>query len=153
MIQILNNNEEGIAQKILDAQLPAYRVEAQIIGYDDIPPLHDTVDTIRSSEEVFVGFFIGRELAGFVSYESEDDAVDICRMVVHPDYFRRGIAKRLLAYVLDEAAVRKKVTVSTGALNEPAKSLYRGFGFALAKELEVAPGVTLAFFELPEDRA
>ncbi|MCR2807126.1 GNAT family N-acetyltransferase [Paenibacillus soyae] len=148
MIRGLNNREEDIAQYILDVQLPAYRVEAELIGYDDIPPLRDTVDTIRNSKETFVGYFIEQELAGFISYESADDAIDLCRMVVHPGYFRRGIAKRLLAYVLADAASSKKVTVSTGARNEPAKSLYRGFGFVLAKELEVAPGLSLAFFEL-----
>lgn len=152
MIAELNHKDWATAQLILDVQLPSYRVEAEIIGFDDIPPLRDTVETIQTCEESFVGYILSQELAGFISYELTDDGVDICRMVVHPNFFRRGIAKQLLSFLLDGVAAHKKVTVSTGDKNEPAKSLYRGFGFSEVDQIEVAPGVQLACFELAADR-
>lgn len=152
MIAELDHKALAAAQQILDVQLPSYRVEANIIGFDDIPPLRDTVEAIQSSEESFIGYILGRELAGFIAYERADDGVDICRMVVHPNFFRRGIAKQLLSYLLNGVAAHKKVTVSTGDKNEPAKSLYRGFGFTEVNQIEVAPGVRLACFELAADR-
>ncbi|MEK3885745.1 GNAT family N-acetyltransferase [Paenibacillus sp. PL2-23] len=127
-------------------------MEAKLIGASDIPPLRDTVEDIQSSEETFMGCSLSKTLVGFVSYEVADGALNICRMVVHPDYFRRGIAKRLLAYAVDEAGAGMKVTVSTGALNEPAKLLYRSFNFVQSCEREVAPGIRLAYFELSPDR-
>ncbi|RIX48620.1 GNAT family N-acetyltransferase [Paenibacillus nanensis] len=154
MIVELNHKDADTAQKMLDVQLPSYLVEAELIGFHDIPPLRDTTATIRESGESFIGFTVDQELAGFVSYELADDGncVDICRMVVHPDYFRRGIARQLLSHLLAGAAAHKKVTVSTGERNEPAKSLYRSFGFTEAKQIEIAPGVKLSLFELPAVR-
>ena len=152
VITVLNHGDISIAKQILDVQLPAYRVEADIIVFYEIPPLRDTAKTIASSEEHFIGYRVGERLAGFISYELPEkdgdvESVDICRMVVHPDFFRRGIAKQLLAHLLDSAAAGKRVTVSTGAKNEPAKSLYRSFGFVEKKEIEIAPDVFLTVFE------
>ncbi|REK71156.1 GNAT family N-acetyltransferase [Paenibacillus paeoniae] len=152
MIEKLNHREPITAKAMLAVQLPAYRIEADIIGFDDIPPLRDTAETIMASEETFVGYWLEEELAGFISYELDEHQLGICRMVVHPQYFRRGIAKGLLSYVLTGAGEQKRITVSTGAKNEPAKALYRSFRFTDAGEIEVAPEVSLALFELPAIR-
>ncbi|RJE87502.1 GNAT family N-acetyltransferase [Paenibacillus sp. 1011MAR3C5] len=152
MIGIEHHQNRGVAEQLLAVQLPAYRIEADIIGFWDIPPLRDTAETIMKSSETFVGYRLDGALAGFISFEDEGDARDICRMVVHPDYFRRGIAKSLLAYVLEDAGKHKKVKVSTGAKNEPAIALYRSFGFVDAGAIEIAPEVKLALFELPAIR-
>ncbi|MFD0589011.1 GNAT family N-acetyltransferase [Paenibacillus sp. GCM10027627] len=146
MITLLNHKDLDIAKRMWEVQIPAYRVEAEMIGFADIPPLRDTPETISASGETFIGFMESGALAGFISYELEEGTVDICRMVVHPNYFRRGIAKRLLAYVLDYAAGDRAVSVSTGARNEPAKALYRGFGFVEKEQIEVAPGVSITVF-------
>lgn len=152
MIVELIHNDAGTAQRILDVQLPSYRIEAELIGFCDIPPLRDTLETIQCSGECFIGYAIHDKLTGFIAYELIEDAVEICRMVVHPDYFRRGIAKQLLAYLLAGAAAHKKVTVSTGDKNEPAKLLYRSLGFTEVNQIEIAPEVRLACFELAADR-
>lgn len=152
MIGIEHHQERRVAEQLLSVQLPAYRIEAELIGFWDIPPLRDTTETMMESGETFVGYRIEGELAGFISYEDEGDALDICRMVVHPNYFRRGIAKSLVEYVLEGAGKHKRVKVSTGAGNKPAIALYRSFGFADAGEIEIAPGVRLALFELPAIR-
>ncbi|RJX38915.1 GNAT family N-acetyltransferase [Paenibacillus pinisoli] len=152
MIGIEQHQDRGVAEQLLAVQLPAYRIEAELIGFWDIPPLRDTAETMMASGETFVGYRIEGALAGFISYEDEGDAIDICRMVVHPDYFRRGIARSLVDYVLEGAGKHKRVKVSTGAGNKPAIALYRSFGFADAGEIEIAPEVRLALFELPSIR-
>ncbi|MFF2886420.1 GNAT family N-acetyltransferase [Paenibacillus sp. NPDC057967] len=152
MIGIEQHQNREVAKQLLAVQLPAYRIEADLIGFWDIPPLRDTAETIMDSSEIFIGYRIDGVLAGFISYEDEGDALDICRMVVHPDYFRRGIAKSLLAYVLEGEGKHKRVKVSTGAKNEPAIALYRSFGFFDAGAMEITPEVKLALFELPAIR-
>jgi ribosomal-protein-alanine N-acetyltransferase len=53
---------------------------------------------------------------------------------VHPDWRRQGIGRRLLLRLLELAlelgASRMTLEVRVG--NEPAKALYRGFGFTVA---------------------
>lgn len=145
----MNHQERRVAEQLLEVQLPAYRIEAELIGFDDIPPLRDTAETLMVCNEIFAGFKLEGTLAGFISYEAVGaEVLNLCRMVVHPDYFRKGIARSLLAYVLEGAGMHKKVTVSTGANNEPAKALYRSFGFIDAGEIEIAPEVKLILFEL-----
>lgn len=146
MIILLNHRNETTANDIIGVQLPAYRVEAALIEFDGIPALQDTTESLMTSNETFVGCLeekTGR-LAGVISYEIGDEEVDICRLVVHPDYFRRGIATRLLQYVLQHAAVGRVTVVSTGSRNEPAIALYKRHGFNKVGSVEVAPGFLIS---------
>ncbi len=53
-------------------------------------------------------------------------------LVVDPEYFRRGIARALIIFIMEKFDTRK-FTVETGKNNSPARSLYEGFGFKLVK--------------------
>ncbi|TQR18970.1 GNAT family N-acetyltransferase [Psychrobacillus vulpis] len=139
MIRLLDHKEESTAEKMLAVQIPAYKIEAEWIGFDGIPQLRDTIHDIIISEEVFIGNYEGTQLAGFVSFTKTDELLDICRLVVHPYYFRKGIATALLKHVLSLKLENQQVLVSTGAKNTPAIQLYENFGFKKSKDIEVEP--------------
>ncbi|RCW76869.1 hypothetical protein [Saliterribacillus persicus] len=46
MIKEICISERKNAEQVLGIQIPAYRVEAELIGSYDIPLLKDTVDTL-----------------------------------------------------------------------------------------------------------
>ena len=137
---------ERTAQEIIRIQLPAYRIEADIIGFDGIPQLQDTPASILACGETFLGFRISEEWAGFLSYEQKDGTLDICRLIVDPARFRQGIARQLVQAAISEAA-GNKVTVSTGLANIPALKLYESLGFKPYGETGIAPGVSLCHLE------
>lgn len=145
MIKPIDIRLHEVAERILRTQIPSYQVEAKLIGFDGIPPLHDTVESLQGCGETFFVYEVEGQSAGAISYEQEGMEVTICRMMVHPDFFRRGIARQLLCHVLEVVASSSFVHVSTGASNEPALALYRSEGFELTEEREVGPGVRLAF--------
>lgn len=147
MITNLHVGDEVIAQKILNVQIPAYEIEADIINFYEIPQLKDTVETIRTCNEIFLGYMIEEELVGAISYTADQNHIDICRLVVHPNHFRKGVAGSLVGYVIENVVKGKKVTVSTGAKNIPAKKLYSKFGFLEVKDIEVAPNVFITLLE------
>ncbi|SMO93067.1 GNAT family N-acetyltransferase [Melghirimyces algeriensis] len=147
MIKTLQVSDRTVAQNILDVQIPSYQVEAEIMGFQDIPPLHDTVEGIMQSNETFLGTFFDEQLAGFVSYKKDGSILDLHRLAVHPTYFRKGVASRLLDYLLKQESRMEKAVLSTGSTNTPAKNLYRRFGFRATGDKEVAPGVYLTCFE------
>lgn len=147
MIITLNVNNEEIARKILNVQIPAYEIEADIIHFYGIPQLKDTVETISKSNEIFLGYMIEEDLAGVISYTENQNHIDICRLVVHPNHFRKGIGKRLVGYLVQNIVKGNKATVSTGAKNIPAKQLYKMFGFVEVKDIEVAPNVFITLLE------
>lgn len=142
-------HDPTMAQRVLVIQQAAYTIEAQLIGTFNIPPLNDTLETLQASGETFYGCWMVDEIAGLVActYDRAAHELDICRMAVHPDYFRRGIASALLTFVQTAYPETLRCIVSTGAKNEPAKALYRRDGFVQTGEVEVEPGVWLAFFE------
>ncbi|SDP11705.1 Acetyltransferase (GNAT) family protein [Paenibacillus sp. yr247] len=149
----LQTNEEILL--LLSLQIASYRVEAELIGFEDIPPLKDGIASIREANETFYGFFVNEEnqnrLAGAISYSREGCIVTICRMMVHPNFFRRGIARSLLQHILIEQEQNGALQfiVSTGTANLPAIQLYQSFDFTVRRVFTVPPGVSLTTFERP----
>lgn len=146
MIILLNQKDNETAEKILEVQLPAYQIEADLIGFDGIPQLIESAEDIAASNETFIGYVTEGEIRGVLSYEAAGGFLEICRLVIHPNYFRLGIASNLVSYLLKHNT-EKKMKVSTGSKNIPAKSLYRSFGFQEIEELEVASGIFITVFE------
>ena len=143
MIRPLDLADAATVRALVVLQRAAYAVEAQLLGRDDIPALHETEAELAASGETFLGEERDGEIVGAISYRHGGDTVDIHRLVVHPDAFRQGIAGRLLD-ALPQAA---RYVVSTGAANGPARVLYERRGFRVVREREVAPGLSIVELE------
>jgi ribosomal protein S18 acetylase RimI-like enzyme len=147
MIKKIDLQNSILMEELLDLQKASYLIEAKLINFYEIPPLLETIDELRECEESFIGYFVGGELTGAISFTIGDDALTICRMVVHPDHFRKGIAQRLLTEVENSNRGLTIFKVSTGKENPPAKNLYLKNGFKLINDLEVVPGLYISNFE------
>ncbi|MGW9530415.1 GNAT family N-acetyltransferase [Paenibacillus terrae] len=149
MISICSLEDDEMVSQIWRLQHIAYRLEAERIGFDEIPPLMDTFDTLRSCGETFHGWIEDGDLLGALAVQSESsDSLTLTRMMVHPDHFRKGIADSLMKHVLNEYHHIPLFIVSTGTLNAPAVALYRKHGFRPVSAVEVAPGVELTTYHL-----
>ena len=133
-----------MASRVVELQRAAYAVEADLIGFDSIPPLHDTAADVLASELTWVGAFRGKALVGGLAYIDHTDHRDIDRLFVEPGHARRGIGRALVQSVLDAPEVR----VSTGTANRPAAELYESLGFVAGPVREIAPGVTVTSWTL-----
>jgi ribosomal protein S18 acetylase RimI-like enzyme len=147
MITKLDLNDRETVENILCLQLASYRVEADLIGFDEIPPLKDTMDTLGACGEIFYGYFVEETLAGIISYKIEDRVLDIHRVAVHPSFFKRGIAKKMLAHIEKGNSGLHKIIVSTGRENNPAVELYLNNGFKKVRDIEVAENFFITCFE------
>lgn len=152
VIRKINLRDRSVTRQLLSLQQASYAVEVRLIGLTDIPPLKDTVKTLRQSGETFYGYFMTEELVGALSYKRTGDVLDICRLMVHPAHFRQGIASELLQRIETAEHSIRKVTVTTSTKNEPAKSLYKRHGFVEIKQEIVASGVPMTFFEKTSGR-
>lgn len=148
-IMKLNLQDESTVDELWSIQHKAYRLEAELIGFREIPPLMETRDMLRRSGEDFYGCFDDSgDLMGAVATEEESlGKLTITRMMVSPDHFRKGVAGSLLKYVFNFYEGMDQFIVSTGKLNIPAVSLYTKFGFVAVGSEEVAPGVELIEFQ------
>ncbi|MFD9942221.1 GNAT family N-acetyltransferase [Nonomuraea sp. NPDC059023] len=135
-------------QRLLDLQHAAYAIEAEIIGDDRIPPLHEDLTALRRAPLSWLGAFDDEgTLTGAVAWEESADLVDINRLVVDPGALRQGIGRTLVKEVLARAGGRK-VIVSTGRDNTPARTLYERLGFTNTGDAEVIPGLWITSYEL-----
>ncbi|THA82519.1 GNAT family N-acetyltransferase [Streptomyces sp. A0592] len=128
----------------------AYAVEAEIIGFDGIPALRESLAEMRAQDLRWVGAVSeSGELAGFLAWEEEPDrgsGIGIDRLCVAPAFFRRGIASLLLRHALAELFPGRPVQVTTGAANIPAVRLYEALGFTRGPDFSPVPGLTMAAF-------
>lgn len=67
MIKKLNLKDIEIAKNVLELQMASYKIEAEIIGFHEIPPLKDTLESLMVCDEVFYGYHINDVLAGIIS--------------------------------------------------------------------------------------
>lgn len=145
VIRPLDLSDRVLAVRLLTIQHAAYAVEAELIGFDGIPPLQEDLAGLMASTEHWLGRYDGSTLVGAVAYELEDDSVEISRLIVDPAYSRRGHGRALLDH-LDAVEPRPVSLVSTGSANTPAVNLYKSRGYTESSRTTIAPGVQLTHF-------
>jgi ribosomal protein S18 acetylase RimI-like enzyme len=141
----LDINDSDTAEAVLDLQQRAYRVEADLIGSEDIPPLWETLEELQACGESFLGAVVDGRLAGAISWRFDAATIDIHRLVVDPDHLRRGLGTALVRSLLESKPGAARAIVQTGAENEPAIALYVREGFQRVGEVSLG-GLRIARF-------
>lgn len=140
MITKLDNLDGHVARQIFTVFQRAYQIEAQLIGTLNFPPLSRTVDHIKASTTQFYGFSEGKCLAAVIEIAIDNEHLAIDSLTVDPDYFRKGIANKLIHHVLDNIDF-SVATVETAVVNTPAIALYKKHGFVGFKRWTPAHGI------------
>ena len=146
MIIKINNKENKIAEEIRAIFQVSYTVEAKILKAIDFPPLKRTVSQFLKSDSEFYAYYLTKNIAGVIEIENDEDLTHIQSLVVYPKYFRSGIGRKLVQFILD--TYKSKVfTVETGIDNHPAIKLYKSFGFQEQEQWDTNHGVRKVKFE------
>jgi ribosomal protein S18 acetylase RimI-like enzyme len=145
-IAVLDHHERDQAGRIRDLQRASYAVEAELIGFNQMPPLVETTSDIARLDLTVLGAVELGALRGLLGYRRDADVVDIDRLAVDPEHFRSGIGRALLEELHRRELDADRFEVSTGAANEPAIALYRAVGYQLKRE-EVSRGVRVVHLE------
>ncbi|MGW9125931.1 GNAT family N-acetyltransferase [Paenibacillus chitinolyticus] len=146
IIRIIDFNDTELVRSLYELQRESYLIEAKLINFYEIPPLKETFEEFQTCGEQFRGYFLDNQLAGAVSCTVEEETVTICRMVVHPDHFKKGIAQQLLNTLESDMGHVSLFKVATGKDNVPAKNLYAKNGYKHDRDLEVAPDFYISLF-------
>jgi SAM-dependent methyltransferase len=137
MIEVLDLHDRAMAEQVLRLQRLASRVEADLSGFDGVPPLHESIDELIAHPLEWRGIELDGRLVAAIAFTGTGRRCDIERLIVDPALHRRGLARRLLESVLPH----ESLTASTAAGNVAALSLYESLGFRRIGRREVAQGV------------
>lgn len=139
MLRPIDLFDDIVAERVVTIQRESYRIEADLIGFEQIPPLHESVSDVRGLNLRWMGSWVDELLVGLIAWSETVEICEIDRLAVHPEYFRRGHGRALL----EPLTVHNTVEVSTGTKNIPALRLYESLGFVAVDYFEIAPAVTM----------
>jgi GNAT superfamily N-acetyltransferase len=140
MISKLENSDEKVANQIFIIFQSSYKVEAQLIGALNFPPLSRSVKDIVDSQTSFYGFYEKGCLVAIIEITVDGECLGIDSLTVEPQYFRKGLAGKLIRYVLSSFEYTKAI-VETAVANKPAIKLYNRYGFVEFKRWTPSHGI------------
>lgn len=147
MLQKLNNSNPAVAEAIRNVFQASYAVEAEILKAVDFPPLKRPIEKYIDTDTEFYGYLIGDEIVAVTELRLHPHFIHIQSLVVHPKHFRKGIASKMMNFILDSFADCPRFMVETGVDNKPASDLYRKFGFYEIHQWDTDHGVRKIRFE------
>ncbi len=117
-------------EEILQLQYLAYQSEAALFGSKDIPPLKETIKEVieEYNEGLVLKMMCGDKIIGSVRAREQNGSVYIGKLMVHPDYQKRGYGKRLLLEV-ENCFPGKRYELFTSTRSTDNIRLYKSAGY------------------------
>jgi GNAT superfamily N-acetyltransferase len=141
----------GDAEAIHALQILAYQSEAR--RYDDwsIPPLVETLASVREHIErhVVLKALADGRLVGSVRGVLTDGICEVGRLIVHPEAQRRGIGAGLLDAIEARVSGATAFELFTGDRSEGNLRLYARHGYVVTHTRPVSAAVSLVFLRKP----
>ena len=147
MIKKLQHTNLEIAREMRAIFQVSYAVEAQLLNAVNFPPLQRPLESYIKSKTTFFGYHIKDEIVGIIEVSPKEKTTHINSLVVSPHFFRQGIGRQLMKYVLKNFS-SKIFTVETGLKNIPASTLYKNFCFKEVRQWDTDHGVRKIRFKL-----
>jgi ribosomal protein S18 acetylase RimI-like enzyme len=137
------------AEDIHELQKLAYTSEAQIIDDFTIPPLHQTIEEIRSEfkHQTFLKVAVENKLIGSVRCYLEKGTCYIGKLIVHPDCQNCGIGTSLLDAAEKQFPDTERFELFTGYKSVKNLHIYEKCGYRRFKSKVVSDKLTLLFLE------
>jgi GNAT superfamily N-acetyltransferase len=141
----------GDAEAILALQRLAYQSEARRYDNWSIPPLVETLDSVREHIErhVVLKAIVDDRLVGSVRGVLTDGICEVGRLIVHPEAQRRGIGAALLDAIEARVSGAAAFELFTGDRSQGNLRLYARHGYVVTHTTPVSAGVSLVFLRKP----
>ncbi|MFA5844185.1 MAG: GNAT family N-acetyltransferase [Coriobacteriia bacterium] len=137
------------AAAVLAVQLLAFGQVALEYSVDDLPPLRETVETVREAilRHVVLKATEDGLVVGAVRGQVSGATCHVGRLVVRPDHEGRGVATALMHALEEAVGDVARLELFTGDRSERALSLYGRLGYREYDRRPAGPGVDLVYLE------
>lgn len=135
--------------EILQLQYLAYQSEARLLNNPNIPPLKQTLPEVEAEYDKGIILKVSAEdgrIIGSVRAWEEAGTVYVGKLMVHPDYQRKGLGSRLLLAV-EEVFPGKRYELFTSTMSAGNIALYQRNGYVVFKEKQVSDTLRFVYLE------
>ena len=137
------------AGEILALQKLAYLSEAEIYNDFNIPPLLQTLESIKKDFEnqFFLKAIMDGRIIGSVRAHTKEGTCYIGRLIVHPDLQNQGVGKNLMNEIEKIFNHCKRFELFTGDRSERNLYLYQKLGYKIFKTAKITDQTTIVYLE------
>lgn len=121
MIEIVEMSEDNVHE--------VYNVE--INSFNTPWSLNSFKNELKNSAAKYFVALVDGKVAGYIGMWEISGQCDITNVAVLPEFRRMGVGKRLIEHLIEYCKIKdlSPIFLEVRQSNEPAKSLYSGFGF------------------------
>ena len=136
-------------REILELQHQAYQSEAELHQNYDIPPLKQTIGEVEREFEngIFLKLLDDKNvIIGSVRAYSQEGTLFIGKLMVHPDFRRRGLGLRLLREI-ENVRPHKRYELFTSSKSGNNIQLYQKSGYRIFAEKATTDDLVFIYLE------
>ena len=137
------------AEEILFLQKSAYRSEAEIYNDFNIPPLVQTLESIKNDFEnqIFLKAVINRKIIGSVRAFGKEGTSYVGRLIVHPDFQNQGIGTKLMKEIEGVFKTCQRFELFTGDRSDRNLYLYKKLGYKIFNNGKITGQTNIVYLE------
>lgn len=135
--------------EILEIQKKAFLSEAALYQNFNIQPLTQTLEEMREEckEKVVLKAVVDGKIVGSIRANTHEEGCWLNKLIVLPEYQRRGLGEKLLREIEKHFPEAKKFTLGTGANSESNIRLYQKVGYQIVGNTTFEDGVEAVMME------
>jgi ribosomal protein S18 acetylase RimI-like enzyme len=135
--------------EILAIQKKAFRSEAELYQNFNIEPLTQTLSELEEEcrEKVVLKAVIDGKIVGSIRANTYEEGCWVNKLIVLPEFQRRGIGEKLLREIETFFPEAEKFTLGTGAKSESNIHLYTKVGYHIVGRATFEGGVKAVIME------
>ncbi|MGA2444927.1 MAG: GNAT family N-acetyltransferase [Opitutaceae bacterium] len=135
------------AAELLALQKLCFHEEAELNQEFNIPPLTQTLASLREDfrTHTILAAWQGNWLVGSVRGRREGSVCQIGRLIVHPNFRRKGLGTALMTAIEAAFPGVTHYELFTGERSERNLRLYQRLGYVPFRQQQVSPRLTLVF--------
>lgn len=135
-------------REILELQYLAYQSEADLFGSRDIPPLRQTLDDVidEFNNGLILKMVVDDKIIGSVRAVEKGDTVYIGKLMVHPDFRRKGFGTKLLSEI-ESRFPDKRYELFTSTKSTDNIRLYQRSGYTVFDSRVFNDEITFVYLE------